>query len=112
MKKMNKMQYQWFGIFLILYSMNALASKFKGYRRSPSSELMTLTESVDRVAETKTDFLILLSHHAALYRFPKSTEYTSQVREFFKQRMKSKQPIVVSIDPTTAQILYIEDPTK
>lgn len=112
MKTMVKIQYQWFGILLILFSMNALASKFKGYGRTPSAESKTLTESVDRFEETQTDFLILLSHHAALYRFPKTNEYASQVREFLKQRMKSKQPVVVSIDPTTAQILYIEDPTK
>ncbi|PIS11482.1 MAG: hypothetical protein COT73_03720 [Bdellovibrio sp. CG10_big_fil_rev_8_21_14_0_10_47_8] len=98
------------GIFISLFCMNTDASKFKGYGRAPGKKPMILTESVERIEEGGNDFLILLSRHAALYRFPKSNEYASQVRSFLKQRMKSKKPIVVTIDPLTAQIFYIEDP--
>jgi hypothetical protein len=101
--------WRYIGILLLFVSVNAFASKFKGYGRAPTAESMRLNESVESFEETPTDFLILFSRHAAFYSFPKSNDYVTQVREFLRQRMKTKQPIAIMIDPKTAKILTMED---
>jgi hypothetical protein len=89
---------------------NAEASQFKGYGKSPNGETLTLNETIDRITETQHDFLVLISRHAALYRFPKFDEYAGQVREFLQSRSKNRKAVVFQIDPTTARILYVSDP--
>lgn len=97
---------------LLCFSMNANASSFKGYKRQPASEIIIYTETVDRFSETNADFLILISRHSALYRFPKKTEYVDQVRDFLNSRMKRKSTIVFEVDATTAEILNISNAKK
>lgn len=101
-------------IFLLLSlgAAAAQASKFKGYSRVPSSEIMVLKEVVERFVETKTDFLILLQHHPAFYRFPKKTLSTEEIADFLQSRIKSQKPVQVEIDPVTAEIYYLGDPQK
>lgn len=97
------------GLLIVLFSIGATASKFKGYVRKPNTEPLILTESVDRVVETQTQIMVLLKKHAAFFKFPKSHEYAGQVRDFLNQRKKSDRKITLTVDPITAEILYIED---
>jgi hypothetical protein len=97
---------------LIFFNMNANASSFKGYKRQPAGEILKYTETVERFSETNDDFLILISRHAALYRFPKSVGYADQVRDYLNSRMRAKKLLSFEVDPTTAEILNISDIQK
>ena len=94
---------------LLCFDMTANASSFKGYKRQPASEIIKYTETVDRFNETQTEFLILISRHAAFYRFPKNSEYADQVRDFLNSRMRRKSAVVFEVDATTAEILSLSD---
>lgn len=97
-------------LLTVLVTTTASAAKFKGYaKRSPSAEPMVLKEKIMRLNETPTDFLLTLSRHAALYKFPKMPQTDSEARSFLKSRVKSKSVLSITIDPMTAEILYIED---
>lgn len=88
------------------------ASSFKGYRRQPTAELTTNTGTINRFIETEKDFLILISGYAAFYRFPKTVSYADQVRGYLNSRMKTKKTVVFEIDPRTAEIINLSDPTN
>lgn len=98
-------------ILLLLASSDVYAARFKGYGRPLGSEdVMTLTEPLARKKESSKEFLILVHGHAAFYAFPKKPENNEQVREYLASRLKSKNPIQIVIDPTTAQIIEMKDP--
>ena len=99
------------GIILFL-NISANSSNFKGYKRQPAGEPLKYIETVERINETQEDFLILISPHAAFYRFPKNIGYVDQVRKYLNGRMKTKGLIIFEIDPTTAEILNISDAQK
>jgi hypothetical protein len=92
--------------------MGANAASFKGYKRQPAGETLKYTETVERFSETQDDFLILISRHAALYRFPKSVSYADQVRDYLNNRIRTKKLLIFEVDPTTAEILNISDVQK
>jgi hypothetical protein len=97
---------------LFLFNVGANAASFEGYKRQPAGEVLKYTETVERFSETQDDFLIQISRHAALYKFPKSGTYTDQVRFYLKNRMGTKKLLVFEVDPFTARILNISDTQK
>ncbi len=94
---------------VLVFSNQALATKFKGATAHQATKAIILTESVDRFVETEKEFLILLSRHAAFYRFPKTAESTTEVRLYLKKLIKSKKIIVFEIDPVSTEIRFIKD---
>lgn len=97
---------------VIFFNMTANAASFKGYKKQPASSVLKYTESVERFSENQKDFLILISRHAALYRFPKSVGHADQVRDYLNKSIKSKTPVIFEVDPTSTEILNISDPKK
>ncbi len=89
---------------IISSSKQASATRYKGYSGNYKIPSMTLTESVSRFVETEKEFLILLSRHAAFYRFPKKQETSSDVRSYLKKLVKSKERIQVEMDPISTEI--------
>ncbi len=87
----------------------ASATKFKGFTGNYKTKSITLNESVERVVETEKEFLILLSRHAAFYRFPKTPEYSLDVRTYLNKLIKSKKRINFEIDPVSTEIKFIKE---
>ena len=100
-------------VLLFIISMfsiqQALATKFKGYSGNYKTKSLTLNESVERFVETEKEFLILLSRHAAFYRFPKTAEYSMDVRTYLNKLIKSKKRINFEIDPVSTEIKFIKE---
>ncbi len=96
----------------LIFTTTAQANKFKGYSRNPSSESLVLKDVIDRVQETDSDFLILIMHHPAFYRFPKNPETAKQIRDFLRDRLKKKKVLEFQIDPVSAEIYYLNDADK
>jgi hypothetical protein len=87
----------------------ALAAQYKGYPKSVVASPLVFTESIDRVKETRTEFLILFSHHQAFYAFPKIKDHELDLKDFFHARIKSGEKVMATIDPEKAQILLLQD---
>ena len=102
------MKFYFLVIALTCFLNVAQASSFQGYKKQTQEQTMVFVEQVDRFIETPSDFLILLSHHAAFYRFPK-TEYAADIRDFLTSRKNAHRMIKVTFDPTSTEILLIED---
>lgn len=83
--------------------------KMKGYDNPSKVKPLVLNEVVERFRESKDEFLIVFSGHAAIYRFPKSGDITNRAREFLKEKVNSKKKISATIDPKSAKILFLED---
>ncbi len=94
-------------VVIIASSKQASATKFKGYSGNYKTPSMTLTESVNRFVETEKEFLILLSRHAAFYRFPKKQETSADVRSYLKKLVKNKERINVEMDPISTEIKFL-----
>ncbi len=99
-------------ICFMVFNLKSEASSFKGYEKSPDGEILVMNETIDEFQETEKDFLILLSRHAALYRFPKVQDSSRQVRIFLNKCIKLKATLIVHIDAVTARIMSIEDPER
>lgn len=97
---------------LVSLGINANAASFKGYKKKIEGKVFIYTETAERFTETQDEFLILMSRHAAFYRFPKSVAYAAQVRDFLNNRIKTKQVLIFEVDPMTAKILNISDVQK
>lgn len=85
----------------------AFALQFTGY--SPANNSLKWSEGIERFEETKTEFLILLSEHAALYSFPRTKNSERQVRNFLENAVRTKKKIKAEVDPEKAQIISLAD---
>ena len=109
MKKYLLIPFYFTALIVISLTANANPTMFKGHSRSINQESISISGAIERYYETETEYLILISRHAALYSFPKDLSYSDEVKSFINDRIKSKKTVLIKIDPRSAQILVIQD---
>lgn len=96
-------------ILLLLFPVISLAAQYKGYKRGPTSALLTFQEPIDRYIETDAEFLILFKNHPSFYSFPKERDRSVDARNYLNFKKNKKTPVKVEYDAVTTKIYSLSD---
>ena len=96
-------------ILSLTFSAGVCAAKYRGYAPVSENKILIYSETIERMEELKSEFLISITGYAAFYSFPKDKQREVVVRNFLKSRQKSKKKLHFEVDAMTAKILSISD---
>lgn len=92
----------------LLFVTHAFAHEFAGYQMKNKGTVQEIEGRVINIVQSKTDYLIQIGTHPALYTFPKDHDKDQKIIKALERVQKEKKSLKAKVDLMNAKIISLE----